>query len=160
MIYLLENFFVFLSSLVNISCYLTSRIIGNTFCKEQSYIIISSAKVQGLIGKSLRGVGILFQLAAYQIEETFLFVEPIKKLQIRIRFRENHHDLKSIIQSSQRMLKLDYINSKFLLGRILHSRRFKTFLVMNISYYFNRMVNTHTKDPNVSDGEREIFQYT
>ena len=54
-----EVLFVFLSSLVNISCYLTSRKIGNTFCKEQSYIIISSAKVQGLIGKSPRGVGIL-----------------------------------------------------------------------------------------------------
>ena len=94
-IYILENFFVFLSPLVNISCYLTSRIIGNTFCKEQSYIIISSAKVQGLIGKSLRGVGILFYLAAYQIEETFLFVEPIKELPIRIRI--NHHDLKIII---------------------------------------------------------------
>lgn len=55
-----ELLFVFLSSLVNISCYLTSRIIGNTFCKEQSYIIISSAKVQGLFGKSPRGVGFLF----------------------------------------------------------------------------------------------------
>ena len=55
------------------------------------------------------------------------------------------------------MLKLDYINSKFPFGRILHCRRFETFVVMNISYYFNRMVNTHTKDPNVSDAEREIF---
>ena len=55
-----EVLFVFLSLLVNISCYLTSRIIGNTICKEQSYIIISSAKVQGLFGKSPRGVGFLF----------------------------------------------------------------------------------------------------
>ena len=55
------------------------------------------------------------------------------------------------------MLKLDYINSKFHLGRIMHSRQFETFEVMKILYYFNIMVNTHTKDPNVSDAEREIF---
>ena len=156
MIYLLENFFVFFSSQGKTSYYLTSRIIGNTFCKEQSYIIISKS-TRGCLGKAPGVLGFYFQLAANQIEETFLFVEPIIELRIRIRFRENHHDLKSIIQSSQRILKLDY-NSKYHLGRILHSRRFGTFEVMNMSYYFNIMVNTHTKDPNVSDAEREISQ--